>query len=172
MKIYIFLSLMCLPFIVNAQFIKADLQVAGLTCSMCSRAVDKQLQSLDFIDSVGINLEQALFIIYFKPNKMVDINTIKIKVEDAGFSVASLNMYYKFEQQKIDEHFHLKYAQTLIHFMDVKPQIISGIRAFKIIGKGFLLDKAWRKFESKTIKHSHGELDKTNEIKTIIHAIL
>ena len=38
---------------VQAQFIKAELVASGLTCSMCSFATQKQLQTVPYIDSIG-----------------------------------------------------------------------------------------------------------------------
>ncbi|MEN9523047.1 MAG: hypothetical protein RL065_1424 [Bacteroidota bacterium] len=164
--------LFCLPIISNAQFKKAELKAAGLTCSMCSRAVDKQLQSLNFVDSVRVNLEEAIFTIYFNPNQIVAINDIKKKVEDAGFSVSSLKVFYQFTNQKVDENYHLNYHEMLFHFINDKPQILDGIIAFQIIGKGFLADKAWRKLESKIKKHIHPNAENSTEIKTVFHALL
>ena len=100
-----------------SQFIKTDLQVAGLTCSMCSRAVDKQLRTLDFIDSVGIDLSTATFYIYYKKEKEVNFELIKKKVEDAGFSVASLKTTFMFNNFKAENYFHFVYQNTAYHFI-------------------------------------------------------
>ncbi|MEY2829668.1 MAG: hypothetical protein RIQ33_1526 [Bacteroidota bacterium] len=172
MKSIVIGILLSFPFISNAQFQKAELKAAGLTCSMCSRAVDKQLQSLTFVDSVSVNLEEAVFIIYFNPNQIVIINDIKKKVEDAGFSVASLKVYYQFTKQLVDENYHLKYHDMLFHFVTDKAVLLYGLVPFQIISKGFLADKAWRKLESKMKKHIHPQVENSTEIKTVFHAVL
>ena len=45
----------------KAQFIKAELQASGLTCSMCSFATQKQLKTLSYVDSIGVNLVRKRF---------------------------------------------------------------------------------------------------------------
>ena len=150
MKTYFKISLLLLTVLLNisakAQFTKAELQAAGLTCSMCSRAVDKQLHTLDFIDSVGIDLGKATFILFFKKDKIVDFDLIKKKVEDAGFSVASLKVTFQFTNLKVEENSHWVYENTLYHFIHVKPQTLSGDVTFKIISKGFVSDKEYKKY--------------------------
>lgn len=150
MKTYFKISLLLLTVLLNisakAQFTKADLQAAGLTCSMCSRAVDKQLHTLDFIDSVGIDLSQATFILFFKKDKIVDFDLIKKKVEDAGFSVASLKVTFQFTNLKVEENSHWVHQNTLYHFIHVKPQTLNGDATFKIISKGFVSDKEYKKY--------------------------
>ncbi|MEY2829684.1 MAG: hypothetical protein RIQ33_1542 [Bacteroidota bacterium] len=130
---------------VKAQFVSAEIQAAGLTCSMCSRAVDKQLQTLDFVDSVGINLSSATFVLHFKKNKIIDFDVIKTKVEDAGFSVASLKAVYHFNQQQVDANDTLMYHQTMFQFVQCKSQILNGDVTFKILNKGFMRDKEFKK---------------------------
>src|SRR5581483_6940249 len=110
--------------ITSAQVIKAELQAAGLTCSMCSRATDKQLRTLDFIDSVGIDLSHTTFILYFKKDKTVDLNLIRKRVEDAGFSVAMLKVTYHFNNLKIENGTEFSYGNSKFSFMDVTPSIL------------------------------------------------
>ena len=42
----------------KAQFTKAELQVSGLTCSMCSKATEKSLRTLDFIGDIKADLNR------------------------------------------------------------------------------------------------------------------
>ncbi|HJP63989.1 MAG TPA: hypothetical protein VJ844_11120, partial [Mucilaginibacter sp.] len=42
----------------KAQFTKAELQVSGLTCSMCSKATEKSLRTLGFIDDIKADLNR------------------------------------------------------------------------------------------------------------------
>ena len=79
MKKIIFTTLILLGLFnqkIQAQFIKAELQASGLTCSMCSFATQKSLQTLDFIDSIGTDLDHTIFMIYFKPNSIVNLDKI------------------------------------------------------------------------------------------------
>jgi copper chaperone CopZ len=157
---------------VKAQFVTAEIQAAGLTCSMCSRAVDKQLQTLDFVDSVGINLSSATFVLHFKKNKIIDFDVIKTKVEDAGFSVASLKAVYHFNQQQVDANYHLMYQSTMFHFVRCKPQILNGDVTFKILNKGFMSDKEFKKNAAFTKNITSPSTDKMKDVKKIYHVLL
>jgi len=42
----------------KAQFTKAELQVSGLTCSMCSKATEKSLRTLGFIGDIKADLNR------------------------------------------------------------------------------------------------------------------
>jgi copper chaperone CopZ len=131
----------------SAQLVKTELQVAGLTCSMCSKATDKQLRTLDFIESIDIDLDHATFILHFKKEKVVDFGQIKKKVQDAGFSVAMLKSTFHFDNLKIENDTHFNYQNMLFNFINVQPQILTGEVAIKIIDKGFVSDKEYKKYE-------------------------
>ena len=72
----------------KAQVSKVYLQASGLTCSMCSNAINKALRTLDFVDNIDADIRTYTFELSFKPGSRVDFDKIKNKVEDAGFSVA------------------------------------------------------------------------------------
>lgn len=154
----------------KAQFVKAELQASGLTCSMCSFATQKQLKTLDFIDSIGSDLDHTTFMLYFKPGTAVDLDQIKKKVEDAGFSVASLKITYHFDNVKI-ENDHFVYEKKLYHFVNSKPRIIDGSMTFKVIDKGFLSDKEYKKY-LKANAQSHNQPEKTPDVSRIYHVIV
>lgn len=133
---------------IKAQYVKVELQAAGLTCSMCSKSIHKQLQTLSFIDSIGVNLDKATFIIFFKANQLVDFNAIKLKVEDAGFSVASLNVFYNFKNYNVEANSVFNYNQSIFNFITTKSQLLNGIVPFKIIDKGFVSAKEFKKYSA------------------------
>jgi len=151
-KIFYLLIPMLLAFgMASAQVIKAELQVAGLTCSMCSRATDKQLRTLDFIDSVGIDLSHASFMLYFKEDKPVDFQQIQKKVEDAGFSVASLKVAYRFDGVKAENGASFSYNNSKFLFINTTPKVLSGVETFSIIDKGFLSPKEFKKYAGQAV---------------------
>lgn len=171
-SILLIAALFIISNVVKAQFVSAEIQAAGLTCSMCSRAVDKQLQTIDFVDSVEINLSSATFVLHFKKNKLIDFDVIKTKVEDAGFSVASLKAVYRFNQQQVDANYHLMYQTTMFHFVRCKSQILNGDVAFKILNKGFMSDKEFKKTASLVKNISPTSMDKMKDVKKIFHVLL
>ncbi len=134
--------------VASAQIIKTELQVAGLTCSMCSRSVDKSLRTLDFIDSVGIDLSHASFILFFKKNKAIDFNQIKKKVQDAGFFVASLKVNYKFDNLKIEGNSTFNYQNIAFYFLSTPAKTLNGVVTFRVIDKGFISNKEYKKYAS------------------------
>ena len=75
-----------------SQISKASLQASGLTCAICAKSIYTNLTSLDFIDSVDTDLETSSFLIVFRPGAKLDIEAIRKKVEDAGFSVSKLEI--------------------------------------------------------------------------------
>jgi copper chaperone CopZ len=145
---YLLILLLSASGIVSAQVVRAELQAAGLTCSMCSRATDKQLRTLDFIDSVGTDLSHATFLLYFKKDKVVDFDQIRKKVEDAGFSVAMLKVTYKFDNLKVDNETQFSYNNSQFNFIDITPQTLNGEVVFRIMNKGFLSGKEYKKIAS------------------------
>ena len=55
----------------NAQFNKAEIVATGLTCSMCSNAINKQLKSLADVANVEIDLNTNTFTVYMKKNAKI-----------------------------------------------------------------------------------------------------
>ena len=80
-----------------AQVTSLSLQASGLTCSMCSNAINKSLQSLSFVEQVTANISNSTFDILLKPGSQVDFDQLKKKVQDAGFFVANLSAKFDFK---------------------------------------------------------------------------
>ena len=64
----------------SAQFIRAELEVSGLTCSMCSLSTQKSLNTLGFIQKINPDLNKNIFYIDFKSGQAVSLDAIKQKV--------------------------------------------------------------------------------------------
>jgi hypothetical protein len=143
MKKILFILILCnkMSF---AQFIKADLKASGLTCSMCNLATQKQLQTLNFVDSIVPDLETNTFYIYFNQQHEIDFGLIKKKVEDAGFFVAALKVTYITKKG-------YRYFNNLL-FTDKAVLFIDGYKEgkdtylFKFIDEGFVTAKALKKY--------------------------
>ena len=142
MKKILFILILCnkMSF---AQFIKADLKASGLTCSMCNLATQKQLQSLNFVDSIVPDLELNAFHIYFKEQSEIDFGLIKKKVEDAGFFVAELKVTYKNHAAYRASAPLLFYDQSVL-FIDNFTEM-KDTKVFKFIDEGFLTSKELKK---------------------------
>lgn len=76
--------------IVFAQVKKAEIIATGLTCSMCSNAIFKQLNTIVGVDSVLTDLNTNTFTVFLKPDNKYAPNLFKENIEKAGFFIGSL----------------------------------------------------------------------------------
>ncbi len=139
-----FILLLC-SFWGNAQYRNLELQAAGLTCSLCSNAIQKSLKSLPFVSGVRTELKSNLFMIDLRPGVALNLDMISQKVEEAGFSVGKLSLEVKFDPTQIKPDAHVMSAGQIFHFMDVKPQSIAGWQKIKLMDKGFVLSAEAKK---------------------------
>lgn len=151
MKTILFaIALIGAQFTASAQYKKAALQAAGLTCAMCSNATQKALKTLPFIESIDTDLNTTTFLLTFKPNSKVDLDQIREKVEGAGFSVATLKVTANFDQVKVENDTHIPFGGQTLHFMNVKPQVLTGEKEITVIDKDFVPAKTYKKFSAQT----------------------
>ncbi|WP_299290688.1 heavy-metal-associated domain-containing protein [uncultured Mucilaginibacter sp.] len=136
--------------VAKAQFVKADLQVSGLTCSMCSKATEKSLRTLTFISDVKPDLNRNLFVVTFKKDAPVNLDAISKKVTDAGFSINKLTASFNFDNLKINNNYHFNYAGNVYHFLNVKDETLNGITPVTVIDKGFVPASAYKKYAAQT----------------------
>jgi copper chaperone CopZ len=144
-KFFLSLMIISLALITNAQVEKAQFQASGLTCSMCSNAINKALKTVSFIESINTDLNKNLFEITFKKNVPVDLDAIKKKVEDAGFSIAKFWIVADFKNVKIDKEEHVAVGNFNFHFMNVKQQTLNGEQRLQLIDKDFVSAKEFKK---------------------------
>jgi copper chaperone CopZ len=147
---FLLLLAVSIHFTAQAQFKKASLQAAGLTCAMCSNATLKALKTLPFVDKIDTDLNNTTFILHFKPDASVNIDQIKQKVEDAGFSVAKLVLTAGFDQVKVSNDMHISYAGNTLHFINVKDQTLQGEKNITVIDRNFVTTKQFKKFSAQT----------------------
>lgn len=150
--IIIALSLLAgVQFSANAQqYKKASLQAAGLTCAMCSNATFKSLKTLPFVDKIDTDLNNTTFVLHFKPGSAVNLDQLKSKVENAGFSVAKLTVTASFNKVKVENDAHINFAGNTLHFMNVKPQVLEGDKDITVIDKDFIPAKSFKSYSAKT----------------------
>ena len=170
--IFLTFAIALATFTANAQFTKAELQASGLTCSMCSFATQKQLSKLAFIDSIGTDLEHTTFLLYFKKGEMVDIDQIKKKVEDAGFSVAMLNLFYQFNNQILQGNHHVQIENTLFHVVNAQKNVLDGEVGFRIVDKNFLSEKEFKTYQKQLKDNPCYDSGKMPDADRVFHALL
>lgn len=131
---------------VSAQQISsADLQVTGLTCSMCSNATQKSLETLNFISSVKPDLNKNTFVLTFKKDANINLDMVRKKVQDAGFSVGGLTASFNFNQVKIDDKGQAVVDGTVYRFVNAKSKTLNGTVKASVVDKNFISGSAFKK---------------------------
>ena len=136
-KIMIVMLLLC-SVTAFPQIKSATLTASGLTCSMCSKAIYKALLKVPFIKAVIPNVEQSTFAIQFKEADKIALDDVKKAVEDAGFSVASMQVVASFNNAEVYNDAHITLSGSTFHFLNVPRQILTGEKTFTIVDKNYL----------------------------------
>ncbi len=144
-KILILSVILLISVIANSQIIKAELTATGLTCSMCSKATYKQLTSIPEVEKVEPDLNNTAFILFFKNGSPVNISDLKNKVEEAGFSIGELLVVFNFKNQQAENNSTFTLDNMTYTFMDTKAGILSGEVKVKILDKGYVVEKEYKK---------------------------
>ena len=142
--------LVLVSFTMEAQVKTVNIQASGLTCSMCSNSIFKALQTLDFVDKVDANIKNSSFNISFKPGTDIDFDKLKAKVEDAGFFVANFTVVLNFAKLAIANDTHVNVGKSVFHFLNVKNTELSGDQTIRLLDKGFVSAKEYKKNSSLT----------------------
>ena len=130
----------------QAQFKTANLQATGLTCAMCSNAINKAVQKLAFVESVKADIKNSSFFITFKSGMEADIDALKNAVEGAGFSVGALQMNGSIDQLNVAADKHVKIGNNYFHFLNIKEQTLQGEFSIQVVDKGFVSAKIYKKY--------------------------
>ena len=128
-----------------SQISHVNLQASGLTCSMCSNAINKALRSLDFVAKVDADIKSSSFDITFKPGSHVDFDKLRSKVEGAGFSVAGFLATVQFNNLRIKNNEDVLVGDKKFRFVNVKEQVLNGAKTIRVISKGFVAAKEFKK---------------------------
>jgi copper chaperone CopZ len=131
--------------IATAQIEKAEIIATGLTCSMCSNAINKQLKSLSQVDSVQTDLNTNTFTVYLKKDNDVKPRLLKESVEKAGFFVGSMVVTMPFDNVKVDDNQLITKGDATLVFVDTKSKTLSGSTKVKVLDKGFVTQKEYKR---------------------------
>lgn len=97
-----------------SQITKAEIIATGLTCSMCSNAINKQLKAMPEVEKVMIDLNNNTFMVNFKKNAVVTPQLLKTNIEKTGFFVGSMIV-----TMEVDN------AQKIMTDLKMKAELIS-----------------------------------------------
>lgn len=135
---------------VQAQFSRAELQATGLTCAMCSNAINKALQQLPYVENVKVDIKSSIYQISFREGTAVSIDGLKDAVEDAGFSVGNLKLSGRFDKVAIANDTHVQIGGETFHFLDIKDQVLDGEKTITVVDKNFVSPKQFKKISNAT----------------------
>ncbi|MDB5256540.1 MAG: hypothetical protein JWM14_1235 [Chitinophagaceae bacterium] len=142
------LGLFCFfPVVSKAQFISATLGINGLTCSMCSYAVQTELERLPFVEKATLNLNTNIAIILFKTGQKVNIRQVVEAVYKAGFSVGYTEADFIFNEQEVSDQFIFSYDGFHYQFLKPAQLVLNGKTTLKFIDKKYLRKKAYSFWE-------------------------
>ncbi|MBB5396959.1 heavy-metal-associated domain-containing protein [Mucilaginibacter sp. AK015] len=119
----------------KAQFTKAELQVSGLTCSLCARTTEKSLKALPFVSEIKPDLIRNVYFITFKNDVPVDFEQISKKVRSSGFSVNYLKTTFNFDNTTVADNAFTYGANNYKLLNADKP--LTGPVVLTIVDQGF-----------------------------------
>jgi copper chaperone CopZ len=146
LKIFIILFITSIT-AAKAQFTKAELQVSGLTCSMCSKATEKSLRTLNFIGDIKADLNRNVFVITFKKDVPVNLGQISKKVEGAGFFVNNLKATFNFDNIKVSNN-TFNYAGDSFQLVNGDGKTLTGPVTVTLVDKGFAPASVYKKYNT------------------------
>ena len=154
---------------VSAQITKAEIIATGLTCSMCSNAINKQFKTMPEVENVTTDLNSNTFTIYLKRGNKLTPKTLKDKVEKAGFFVGSLVLTMPFNNMKAADNVTYTTNDVSYIFVDTKTQILQGDVKVKVLDKGYITQKEYKKLETSYKKYPTYVLNTNNNfhLKTL-----
>ena len=144
MKNFLLLAVILITMTAHAQITKVYFQASGLTCSMCSNAINKALKSLDFVDKVTANFKDYSFEVSFKLPDNIDFDRMRRKVEDAGFFVSAFFATINFNNLQISSGQPVKAGATTLLFVNSNPRLLNGEIRVKVLDKGFVSSKEYK----------------------------
>jgi copper chaperone CopZ len=125
----------------NAQIVKAEIRATGLTCSMCSNAINKQLKTLPEVVKVETDLNTNTFTVTLTEGNTLSPKVFKDKVEKAGFFIGTLVLTAKPE------------TITQSPYILVNDNVAKGTEIqFQVVDKGYVTEKEFKKL-SKSYKN-------------------
>ena len=125
----------------NAQILKAEIRATGLTCSMCSNAINKQLKTIPEVVNVQTDSNTNTFTVTLSKGNTLTPKVFKEKVEKAGFFIGSLVLTTNAET--IKKGAYVLVNNSLNNSAEVKIQILD---------KGYVTEKEFKKL-SKSLKN-------------------
>lgn len=141
-----------------------DVGVNGLTCSVCTRSVDRSISRLEFVDSVTMSLENTEGRIYVKNIENINLKRITKAIVDAGFSVRFVRLQFDFSDIPIDKDGFFSFKEQHYQWIQFKSNSSLNNVALTLIDEGFLPKKESNQWKKKyAVSANQNILYLTNE---------
>ena len=140
--VLIFSVMMALSPGAHAQLISVEIRAIGLTCSMCSNAIIKQLETIQEIDSIRTDLNTSSYFITLKGGNILSPAVFKEKVERAGFFVGYFEATIKKEELNQPQYIRV----------DARTQLVDVVR-FQVLDAGYVPIKELKKLKKELRKY-------------------
>ena len=112
---------------------------------MCSNSINKALKTIPYVDNVVANIKNSTFEISFKSTENISFDLLKKKVEGAGFFVAKMEVEMLVNNLKVSNDEHLELNGIMYHFLNVGDKLLNATQVFRILDKGFVSSKEYKK---------------------------
>ncbi len=147
-----------------SQIVKTEIVATGLTCSMCSNAINKQLKKNSEVEKVTTDLNSNTFTIFFKENAKTTPQNLKESIQKAGFFVGEMKVTYQVKKQKTIPNKMITLDNIQVVTLNEKPLLINGLVVFKIFNQGYLIQKEFKKFAAKNSNFELSDLKKDENL--------
>ena len=144
-----------------SQISKAEIIATGLTCSMCSNAINKQLKSMSEVDSISTDLNTNTFTVYFKKDSDLAPKVVKNAVEKAGFFVGNMVLTMQIPAGNFENN-TAKIGNATFLFIDSKVPVPNTAMQFRVLDKGFVTQKEYKKLAKSYSKYPSYATDNEN----------
>ena len=151
LRLGIFLLVMIFGLVPEESFARLkwiDVGINGLTCSLCTRSVDKSISRIEFVDSVTMSLENTDGRIYVKDVEAINLKRITKAITDAGFSVRFVRLQFDFRDTQIDKDGCFSFKGQRYQLLQFKSNALPHSVTLTLIDEGFLPKKEsnqWKK---------------------------
>lgn len=169
-----FVGIVCLLLMTSlksySQISKAEIMATGLTCSMCSNAINKQLKAMDGVESVSTDLNTNTFTVYFKKESKIMPKMLKAGVEKAGFFIGSLIITVPTASLKTEDDKTISLNGSTFVLLNEELKKNSRETKVRIFDKGYVTQKEHKKLLKSFSKTASYRLDNESDyhIKSVI----
>lgn len=128
-----------------SQISKAEIIATGLTCSMCSNAINKQLKAMPEVEKVIIDLNANTFMVSLKKNSGITPQALRMSIEKAGFFVGSMVLTVDVDNAvRVKDNTSFKNASGTYVFVNSDEDITAATLRLKVLNSGFVTKKEYK----------------------------